>query len=31
LGALFLVLLLDHYLLVQGIVFAPIELQRVTV
>ncbi|MBT3610253.1 MAG: protoheme IX farnesyltransferase [Gammaproteobacteria bacterium] len=31
LGALFLVLLLDHYLLVQGIVIAPIELQRVTV
>ena len=31
LGALFLVLLLDHYLLVQGIDIAPIELQRVTV
>jgi len=31
LGALFLVLLLDHYLLVQGIDIAPLELQRVTV
>jgi protoheme IX farnesyltransferase len=31
LGALFLILLLDHYLLVQGIDIAPIELQRVTV
>lgn len=31
LGALFLVLLLDHYLLVQGIDIAPIELQRVMV
>ncbi|MDB9757427.1 heme o synthase [Pseudomonadales bacterium] len=31
LGALFIVLLLDHYLLVQGIDIAPIELQRVTV
>ena len=31
LGALFLVLLLDHYLLVQGINTAPLELQRVTV
>lgn len=31
LGALFLVLLLDHYLLVQGIDIAPLELQRVTI
>ena len=31
LGALFLILLLDHYLLVRGIDIAPIELQRVTV
>jgi protoheme IX farnesyltransferase len=31
LGALFLILLLDHYLLVQGIDIAPMELQRVMV